>query len=118
MRRHAAALLPLLLVAGAAAQEIAEASYLGSMEGAAQACAATFPAQARIYQDAPRRLVACHMSDEQYRSWQARLRSDKRYAEGVEQGRRSLDLHPANRARQCRSLLEPICGPGTKPDQP
>ncbi|QNA90385.1 hypothetical protein G4G28_21190 [Massilia sp. Dwa41.01b] len=108
----------MLLPLGASAQELSEARYIGAMEGAAQACAAAYPAQARVYQDAVRRLVACHLNDEQFKSWQARLRASAEYSASVEQGQRSLDKHPANRERQCRSLQELVCGPGTKPSQP
>jgi hypothetical protein len=114
-RRHARLALCLLLPLSAGAQEISEASYIGSMEGAAQACAAAFPNQAREYLDAPRRLVACHLNEEAYRRWHARLRASRGYTEAVEQGRRSLDSHPGNRERQCRSLQETVCGAGTKP---
>lgn len=118
MRMRALALLLLCPLAGASAQEISEASYIGALEGAAQACAAAFPAGARAYQDSVRRLVACHLDDAQFQKWQAQLRASKQYAEGFEQGRRSLDKHPASRERQCRSLQGLTCGPGTKPGQP
>ncbi len=104
-----------LLVTSAGAQEISEASYVGAMDGAALACAAAFPQQARHYQDVTRRLVSCHMSDGEYRSWHERLRANPRYAPALEQGRRSLDPHPGNRERQCLGLKELACGPGTKP---
>ena len=110
------ALCLLLVLTRAPAQEISEARYIGAMEGAAQACAAAFPQRARDYLDAPRRLVACHLNEEQYRRWHARLRASPGYAEAVEQGRRSLDTHPGSRERQCRSLQETVCGPGTKPE--
>ncbi|HAV38148.1 MAG TPA: hypothetical protein DCX52_17665 [Massilia sp.] len=105
----------LLTITCAGAQEISEAGYVGAMEGAALACAAAFPHQARDYQDVTHRLVACHMSEGAYRNWHARLRAHPHYAPALEQGRRSLDPHPGNRERQCRSLKELACGPGTKP---
>lgn len=104
-----------LLVTSASAQEISEAAYVGAMEGAALACAAAFPQQARDYRDVTRRLVACHMSEGEYRNWHERVRANSQYAPALEQGRRSLDAHPGNRERQCRSLKELACGPGTKP---
>lgn len=115
MRLRYLPLFSLLAITGAGAQEISEASHVGAMEGAAQACAAAFPRQARDYQDVTRRLVSCHMSEPQYRDWHDRVRARPDYAEAVAQGRRSLDSHPANRERQCRSLRELACGPGTNP---
>lgn len=115
MRLRYLPLFSLLAITSAGAQEISEASHVGAMEGAAQACAAAFPQQARDYQDVTRRLVSCHMSDTQYRDWHDRVRAHPDYAEAVAQGRRSLDPHQGNRERQCRSLRELACGPGTNP---
>lgn len=115
MRSRHLLLFSIFGITAAGAQEISEASHVGAMEGAAQACAAAFPRQARSYQDLTRRLVSCHMSDAQYRDWHARVRAHPHYNEAVEQGRRSLDPHAGNRERQCRSLRELACGPGTNP---
>jgi hypothetical protein len=107
------------LPARAGAQEISEASFVGSLVGAAEACAQAYPDQAGAYRDSLQRLVGCHFTGTGLRNWHEALRNQPatrpQYLEGLDKGRRSLDAAPSLRHEQCTSLMQLSCGPGTAP---
>lgn len=111
--------LACFLPARAGAQEIPEASFVGSLVGAAEACAKAYPDQAGVYRESLQRLVGCHFTGDGLRDWHEALRTRPatrpQYLEGLDTGRRSLGTEPSVRRAQCASLAQLACGPDTAP---
>lgn len=107
------------LPARAGAQEISEASFVGSLVGAAEACAQVYPDQAGVYRESLQRLVGCHFTGNGLRDWHEALRTRpatrSQYLEGLDKGQHSLGAEPAARREQCASLARLSCGPDTAP---
>lgn len=108
-----------LLLNASGAQELSTARYVGSVEGAAQACTEAYPQKAAIYNDALYRSVKCHLSEPEFQQWRNRLRNQpphrEQYLKGYSEGKNSLSDHPANRKRECASLESLACDPGSDP---
>lgn len=109
----------LLSVATAQAQEFSEATYLGGLDGAVEACASAFPEQAARYRLAVKQLVGCHLDDAGITAWRSRLRDGastaRQYAQGHADAKRDLGAQPAARRQRCDSLLTLRCDPAAKP---
>lgn len=109
----------LMFSPAAQAQELSEASYLGGLDGAVEACAAAFPEQAARYRLAVKQLVGCHLDDAGITAWRSRLRDGastaRQYAQGHADAKRDLGSQPAARRQQCASLLTLRCDPAAKP---
>ncbi|MBI3731290.1 MAG: hypothetical protein HY254_23555 [Burkholderiales bacterium] len=108
-----------LLLNASSAQELSTARYVGSLEGAAQACAEAFPQKAAIYNDTLYRSVKCHLSEPEFQQWRNKLRNQaphrEQYLKAYAEGKNSLSDHPANRKRECASLESLACDPGSDP---
>jgi len=101
------------------AQELSEASFIGSLEGAADACAAAYPVDAGTYRETLSRLVGCHFTAEEFRRWHEHMRNNSperdQYSMGWRLGRSSLSDYPNARREQCMSLARLTCDANTNP---
>jgi|GEM_PF-1788607 len=108
-----------LFLNSSSAQELSTAGYVGSLEGAVQACTEAFPQKAAIYNDTLYRSVKCHLSEPEFQQWRNKLRNQpphrEQYLKAYAQGKNSLGDHPANRKRECASLESLACDPGSDP---
>lgn len=99
-------------------QEMSEASYVGALEGAVQACVAAFPERAASYRQSLQRLAGCHMSDRELAAWRQRLREQdgtrREYAQAYTQGVGSLSGSRKARLEQCASLETLQCDPDAR----
>lgn len=90
------------------AQEFSTASYIGALEGAAQACAEAFPVKAPIYRDSLYRSMKCHLGPAEFAQWRDGLRTapqhSAQYQQGYSTGKASLASTNSGRVEQCRSL--------------
>jgi hypothetical protein len=101
------------------AQELSTASYVGALEGAAQACAEAFPVKAPIYRDSLYRSMKCHLGPAEFAQWRERLRTSPahgtEYQKGYSTGKASLASTDSGRVAQCRSLESLGCDPKSPP---
>lgn len=104
------------------AQELSTASYVGALEGAAQACAEAFSDKAPIYRDSLYRSMKCHMGPAEFAQWHKELRTALRhsaqYQQGYLIGKASLTNTDSMRVQQCRSLELLACDPKSPPHAP
>lgn len=109
----------LLCITAVNAQELSTASYVGAVEGAAQACAEAFPNKAPVYRDSLYRSVKCHMGPAEFAQWHKGLRSamphSAQYQQGYVTGKASLASASSVRIEQCRSLELLVCDPKSPP---
>ncbi len=117
--RSATACIVLLCGNVAIAQEMTTATYVGSLEGAAQACATVFPDKAGAYKDSLERFFKCHVGPEKFAQWHKELRSSTtsgaQYQKAFEKGKASLESNPGVRKDQCRFLEQLACEPNSPP---
>ena len=101
------------------AQELSPATYVGSLEGAVEACARAFPEQEETLRRTLRRSMNCHMSDKEFTQWHDALRKEtpqrEDYQDGFILGKGSLGRSPADRAQQCESLTRLTCDTRAEP---
>lgn len=101
------------------AQEVSEVSFIGSLEGAAAACAAAYPTDATTYRGALHRLVGCHFTADELRRWHDKMRTippaRDQYSQGWHLGWNSLSHDPKARREQCMSLMRLACDANTNP---
>jgi hypothetical protein len=103
----------------ARAQEFSTTDYVGSLEGAAQACAEAFPQKAAIFRDSLYRSMKCHLEPEEFVRWRKSLRAtpqkESEYQKGYATGLASLAPTTKDKAEQCRSLELLACDPKSPP---
>lgn len=109
----------ILFCGSAWAQELSAATYVGSLEGAVEACSKAFPEQEEALRRTLRRSINCHMSEKEFAQWHDALRNDTQqredYREGYMLGKGSLGRSPADRAQQCESLTRLTCDARAEP---
>lgn len=112
--------LAALCMLQAQAQELSTAGYIGSVDGAAQACVEAFPHKASVYKDSLYRSVKCHLAPAEFAQWHKELSRkaphSAQYEQGYLAGKASLARTSNSRKEQCASLERLVCSAGTKPD--
>lgn len=120
--RGATACIALSCLGDINAQEISTASYVGALEGAAQACAEAFPDKASIYRDSLYRSMKCHFGPAEFAKWRDGLRTapthSAQYQQGYATGKTSLASTDNGRLEQCRSVELLACDPKSPPRSP
>jgi hypothetical protein len=103
----------LLMATAVNAQEMSAARYLGSLEGAVEACVQAFPQHASVYKNTVRRSVRCELNDKAFAEWLAAIRTQppdsQQYSQGFAQGRASLSKNAQEAAKQCAGLASLTC---------
>lgn len=101
------------------AQELSMARYVGSVDGAAEACAAAFPNKAQAYRDALYKSFQCHTGRTAFTRWHQELRQGRNTASDYQQGfiaaQTDLSANRTQRAKQCESLEQIPCEPKAGP---